>query len=122
MSSPYSSYLAAQHEAWKRDGAKPVHEGEIWMALKPGQDKAFPTKWVSRRTNGEAASIVNSRSELVENAGSNLVRLLWVDPWEFYSDPKDNPHCAHGTHKWFNLNDGCCYSESAREKGRRRIE
>ena len=31
-----------------------------------------------------------------------------LDGWEYYNDPKDNPHCASQTHRWFDGKTGCC--------------
>jgi len=74
---PGPSMAEIHYAQWKRNGSKSVYAGEIWHAFNPGQDKVFPKNFVSRRANGELATVVNSKEELVENAKLCQVILAW---------------------------------------------
>lgn len=38
-----------------------------------------------------------------------LISVAKMDGWEFYQNPENNPHCAHGMHQWFSKDFGCCF-------------
>lgn len=65
------------HYKYTHDLSKSLYAGETWTAYKPGEDKAFKDAWVSRRENGEVASVVNSKEELEKNAKDCGVTLRW---------------------------------------------
>lgn len=54
-----------------------VFKGETWKAFRPGEDIRFKSNWVARDTRGNAATCVNTREELVENAKMLGVKLKW---------------------------------------------
>lgn len=55
-----------------------VFKGEEWDAYRPGEDKQFPEKFVSRR-KGAFCTVVNTIEELRENAKLCQVTLRWRD-------------------------------------------